>query len=525
MNSQIQSKNREHKLIYENPLDKFKIIEQLDQEGSMLLVKRYSDMRQFFAFVDKFLDNETILNLRLKDFERVKNFLVRSKIEDVLMPDSILICGGDTENGKRAIWRLYEPFDYVLWNQYYIGGFKLRRKFVVRHFNEEEMLLISQGLISTVILFFAKGQLPSFNHFFVCVQGNRYRLFFENFKDVRTNPTLAFVDYDIDKRVISIKKVIHDKSKVFKSEKDQWEFQVKERRQSRRNNRRSLKQKKLASRKVFRERRVKSMKQGQSPMSPLVQQKIFSDVSLFGDVKEAPPDGFVERRSKRYWHSREGLKRNLFSSFFITKFENLVDFSMIIIYGFLKDVVFAYYDIRVRDTDSLMELYKDSKLARFDNLLTIFFYMLDKVSYGSIPSFESHLPSKSSLKNLNSNNGQSCSKGVQSELTSTGNKSQRERKVCLDFMSNVQKRRNKTLGKLDKFENDCSTCLKKFLRSPFEFRNIKCSSLSYPIFRYLVDLNLVFNNSNFGADGEFDRLAEVFRNLKDVKRLTLVLSK
>ena len=175
----------------------------------------------------------------------------------------------------------------------------------------------------------------------------------------------------------------------------------------------------------------------------------------------------------------------------------------------------------MKDTKGLLKCFKEKKLERFDNLLKIFFYMLEKnnVDDPSITKLQDKFDS--ARKDVTAKE-KSTKEENQSEKTSIGgNKSTKEKKKCKELMTDVQKKKMLILQKIDKFQLDVSSCLEKFLKTPFEFRFIQTKSLNYPIFRYIKDLKLVFRNENFEDYLEFDRFAKVIKDFQELERLRL----
>ena len=245
-------------------------------------------------------------------------------------------------------------------------------------FNETELFLISQSLISSLILLFSKGKIPSFHNFFACVSGQKYKLYFDSFDDIRDNPVLSFVDFDKNLQKIAIKKVIHKKSKMPPPEIKDWERKEQKTRKSRREQMKSLKQVKLRHKIKEKINRVKSLKQGNKKPNYADLEQVFPKIQIKSREFPNHPKEYPDRVYKRFEYVKERLSRNLFSTFLVGRFESLVDYAIVIIYGFLKDIVFAYYDLRVQSTEGLRELYEQNKLDHFKNLLELFFFMLKK---------------------------------------------------------------------------------------------------------------------------------------------------
>ena len=228
------------KLKSKSPQNLYKIEERLDLEGNFLRVRRYSDLTPFFVRVENVVNNLGLILKKRQRFIKIQKFLTKSKIENILSPVDLLITD-QVQNGKRTIWKIYESFEYILWNEYYMLGSRLSRKFVVRHFDEKEMLLLSKILVDSLILLFSKGKLPCFINSFVCLKDRKYMLFFDDFKDMRENPVLSFVDFDHQSQILSIKKVIYDARKSPNMPGPKWEAKERFRRLSRRNERKSKK--------------------------------------------------------------------------------------------------------------------------------------------------------------------------------------------------------------------------------------------------------------------------------------------
>ena len=420
--------------------------------------------------------------------------------------------------------QIYEELDHVLWNQYYTGGFSLKKKYVIRHFNETELFLVSQSLVSSLVMLFSKGKIPSFHNFFACVSSQKYKLFFDSFEDIRDNPVLSFVDFDRNLQKIAIKKVIHKKSRMPPPELEDWVRKEKMKRKSRRQQMKSLKQVKLHHKIKDRVNRVKSLKRD----NPNSKEPNYSDLEQFYPkimIKNKPfvshPKDYSERMQKRFNYVKDRLSKNLFSTFLVGRFESLLDYAIIIIYGFLKDIVFAYYELRIQSTERLRELYDQNKLDHFKNLLELFFFMLKK------NKSKIFLGKKINQKqNLEKQNSESPRKDSEKTAISE-NKSLPPLSTKTIFQSSIEEintRKKKLFLKLDEFFGVCKRVMKEFLNKEIEFPNPHWEYLRYPVFKYVQKLSIIYCGGHLDEGKIFLNLAEILSNLEDIRFFNLGFS-
>jgi hypothetical protein len=507
-----------------NPLNQYKILEFLDEQNSMFICKRYSDSKQFFVKTEILLHDEKIISRKLKTFQANKEFLLNSKIEHILLPDHVLICLHPDSSIHLLLWKVFEPFEHILWNQYYTGGFKLKKKYVIRHFNETEMLLVSQALVSSLVLLFSKGKIPSFHNFFTCLSGNQYKLYFDCFDDIKDNPVLSFVDFNQQSQKLAIKKIIHKKSRMPPKELKDWEGREKKNRKSRREQMRSLKQVKLRK-KTQNISRVKSLKRDEDE-SIQPKYKDLDSVVLnvqIGNLKkkEKQPNEYADRVQKRFDYVKERLKQNLFSSFLLNRFESLLDYTIVLIYGFLKDIVFAFYDIRVQNTEGLRKMFQQDKLDHFKNLLGLFFFMLKKKSK---PSSTPNIQKKSQK---NENLGKTSLNKDSDKTAISSNKPIRMTPPPPLFNTSIKElnlNKASLFNRLDHFFRVCLRVTKDFLDKEIEFPNPHWHYLRYPVFKYMKKLSLVYCGGNLQEGEIFSDLANILSNLDDLKSLSLGFS-
>jgi hypothetical protein len=525
MINSTRTKETEKNFTLLSPSNQFKIIESIDEQNTMFHVKRYSDSKSFFVKTEKVLRDKKIISRRLKEFADLKNFLKRSKINYILLPEETFLCEDPDSPSYLELWKVFENLEHVLWNQYYTGGFRLRKKYVVRHFNETEMLLLSEALISSLVLLFSKGKIPSFHNFFVCLADQQYKLYFDAFDDIKENPVMSFVDFDKQAQRICIKKIIHKHSRMPPPALiafDKKEFKA---RKSRRQQMRSLKQDKLRKKKTQLELRVKSLKRDvEEP-----EEKKYSDPEAIifkvqvneERVKEPQPKEYVQRVLKRYNYVKHRLDRNLFSSFLVTRFNGMLDYATVLIYGFLKDVVFAFYDIRVQSPDSLHELYQQDKLDHFKNLLEMFFFMFKKKAFGSSTSSQ-NLEQNASPKNGSFPNRKNSNKTANTEANS--NLLASLRNVSSNSVNHTRAKRDYLFEKLDFFFRTCNRAISEFMNREMEFPNMHWHYLQYPVFRHLQKLSLIFCESLVDDSLIFSDLTSRLKNLQSLNSLNLGFS-
>jgi hypothetical protein len=90
---------------------------------------------------------------------------------------------------------------------------------------------------------------------------------------------------------------------------------------------------------------------------------------------------------------------------------------------------------------------------------------------------------------------------------------------------NVLKKKKELIFKIDKFQNDSKNILNVFIKLPFEFRNVKPSSLTHPIFKHLENLKLTITNENYENIGMFQNFADIISQLTELRRLSLSFTK
>lgn len=644
------------------PSNHFKILETLDEGSTMLLVKRYSDSETFFVKTEKVTNDPTLVSEKIQDFRELQRFLKKSKIKDILTPTDVFVVEDTESESEVFVWKMFEGIEHILWNQYYTGAFRLKKKYVVRHFNETEMFLLSQSLVSSLVLLVSKGKIPSFHNFFVCLSEQQYKLYFDSFDDIKHNPVLSFVDFDKQSRRICIKKVIHKKASMPPRALEDFERKESTKRKQRREQMRSLKQVKLRKKRAH---RVKSLRQGdpdpglrpqvarffhaarqvgmlgnaftgdqdnqalvvatnkrlsggdqftgetQSILnpnpyfeSPRVQdhhtqpqtqtqnnyadlEQIILNVQINEKIAKLPqPKEFTARVMKRYDYVKQRLESNLFSSFLVTRFNSLLDYCTVLIYGFLKDVVFAFYDIRVQSTDSLHTLYLNDKLDHFKNLLEMFFFMFRKTVQRSAPNLrklaskpsqtreivakinpkigdannrgqlnkEPQMPPKSANQSDSQNTNQNTKRKVEqlnhqnlnisseprarSKPQNSPRKNSQKtanteaysnipsslRNFTSKPLDEIRNKKDALFGKLDFFFELCSRTIKGFMDREIEFPNVHWHYLQYPVFKYLKSLSLIYCESQVEDCQLFADLATRLQGLQSLSVLNLGFS-
>lgn len=523
MNLFAQKSKEQNKLTPLRPSDHFKILEYLDEDNSMFFCKRFSDSKKVFVKTAKVVNDQSLLKKKFKVFQDLKEFLLKTKIKSILSPDNILVCQDPDSSSHVQLWRVFESFDYVLWNQYYTCDFRLQKKYVIRHFNETEILLILQSLVSSLVLLFSKGKIPSFYNFFVCLSDQKYKLYFDSFDDIRQNPVLSFVDFDNESQKLAIKRVIHKKSHMPPPQLSHWEKFERNRRKSRREQMRSLKQMKLRKKTGSNCGRVKSLKRDISDM----ENPKYADLDLIvpqfqipqAQKKPPQPREFVDRVQKRYLYVRQRLIQNLFSSFLVSRFENLLDYAIILIYGFLKDVVFAFYNIQLQNTEALRKLYQQDKLDQFKNLLGLFFFLLQQktTKAASTPKLAGgHTRSKPGTTSPRKFSEQTAVSEDKTSILTGG--------VFNSSIQELKSIRSVLLGKLDHFFRVSQRVMKEFLGQEIEFPSQHWHYLRYPVFMYMQRLSLVYSGGQLEEGRLFQNLANILSNLVDLKYLTLNFS-
>lgn len=523
MNILAQKNEGLSKLTAIRPFDHFKVLEYIDEDKSMLICKRFSDSKKVFVKTVKVVNDPALLRKKIQVFEDLKKFLLQTKIECILAPDDIVICRDPDSSLHVHLWKIFESFDHVLWNQYYTCDFRLEKKFVIRHYNETEILLILQSLISSLVLLFSKGKIPSFFNFFVCLSSQKYKLYFDSFDDIRQNPVLSFVDFDNKSQKLAIKRVIHKKSHMPPPQLTNWERLERDRRKSRREQMRSLKQMKLRKKTQSDFSRVKSLKRDISELKHPKYADLDAIVPQFNleapKPKPQQPRQFVDRVQKRYTYVRQRLIQNLFSSFLVSRFEHLLDYAIIVIYGFLKDVVFAFYDIQIQNTEALRKLYQQDKLDQFKNLLGLFFFLLQQKT--AKPTSSAKLadtrddtgPGATSLRK------ESEQTAISEDKTSnlTGG-------VFNSSIQELRSTRSALLDRLDHFFRVSQRVMKEFLSQEIEFPSQHWHYLRYPVFTFMQRLSLVYSGGQLEEGRLFLNLAHIISNLVDLKNLTLNFS-
>ena len=521
MNFSARTNEFENEITISNPLNQFKILEYIDEEHTMFLVKRYSDSKKFFVKTELILKEKQIISKKLEAFGNLKMFLLKSKIDYILIPEEMLICTQEDSKLHVLVWKIYESIDHVLWNQYYTGGFRLQKKYVVRHFNETEMFLVSQSLVSSLILLFSKGKIPSFHNFFVCLSNQQYKLYFDSFDDIRHNPVMSFVDFDEQSQKIAIKKVIHKKSRMPPPELEDWDRSESRIRKSRREQMRSLKQVKLRKKHGKAENRVKSLKRedDREPKYPDVDAIVPKFQIPERVVAEKQPREYAERVHKRYEYVRERLNRNLFSSFLVTRFESLLDYAIVLIYGFLKDIVFAFYDIRVQNTQGLRTLYQQDKLDQFKNLLGLFFFMLKKqpLQLSSSPQIAESHSRKLGETSLKKDSDRTANTDRLTLALSMGG-------VINCPIQQIKAKKLALFSRLDHFFQVSKRVISEFLNKEIEFPNIHWGYLQYPVFKHMRKLSLVYCGGVTEEPEVFQELADILPNLQGLSSLNLGFS-
>lgn len=227
----------------------------------------------------------------------------------------------------------------------------------------------------------------------------------------------------------------------------------------------------------------------------------------------------------------------LFSTFMIQKFQNALHFMVVMIYGFLKDVVFAFYSIEVRNIEAMMQLHQEGKLSKFENLLKIFSYMFkqNELEDSIVPKNRGAGEGQTrATQNDGNSNAPSCV-GGSSQKTDSG---PRVRKLsgesgagsnlpplrCTEKASKIVLNRATVLDKLDRFQEDVRMQLENLYGNPVEFKNVSIQSLLHPVFLHLEDLKLIFHDQMFHDLKNFGLLADALAPMQNISQLVLIFN-
>lgn len=165
--------------------DHYKIVKKLDMEGTNLIVKSYKNLQICYARCFEVFNNETEVLRLFKEFKTCQDRVVQLNNHKVVRLKEIFIEREYDENYcKLKGWKIYEKFNYILFNSYYIANLYFTEKHVIKHYEENEIGKIFLDLM-TLIKDLADNKLRvSFKNFFIVHTDCGYGFVLENIEKV-----------------------------------------------------------------------------------------------------------------------------------------------------------------------------------------------------------------------------------------------------------------------------------------------------------------------------------------------------
>ena len=164
--------------------DYYKVIKKLDMDGTNLIVKSYKNLQVCYARCFEVFNNEVEVLRLFKEFKQCQDRVVELENHKVVRFKEIFIEKEyDEDYCKLKGWKVYEKFNYILFNSYYIANMYFAEKHVVKHYEENEIGKIFLDLMKLVKGLADKKLRVSFRNFFIVHTDCGYGFVLENIED------------------------------------------------------------------------------------------------------------------------------------------------------------------------------------------------------------------------------------------------------------------------------------------------------------------------------------------------------
>lgn len=134
--------------------ENYKTIKTLDKEGNWLLVKSFGQIKKFVAHRKEFFKDPIKIQQVMNTFQGNQRYIETLHEQSILKYHEVFIEESHLEKqAKIDVWFIYEEFDYVVNNPYYIGNVVFNERHIIKHFEQNEIFQLLKNLLDLIRIF------------------------------------------------------------------------------------------------------------------------------------------------------------------------------------------------------------------------------------------------------------------------------------------------------------------------------------------------------------------------------------
>lgn len=151
---------------FQNLQDYFKVLLSFDKSGSFLLLKSYSDMKQYTGIRIMLDHNQASINQAIAKISKTMD--INQQLEHLNVLQQFIYFFEQSPDPKIIfLWKIFEPIDFIFTNPYYLK-MPQEEKMPIQHFQEAELLYIIKNMMTIARSYQALDQEIDFKNFFLC---------------------------------------------------------------------------------------------------------------------------------------------------------------------------------------------------------------------------------------------------------------------------------------------------------------------------------------------------------------------